>query len=37
MSRALIVFPDDSGERIRGSIASASKTIRVKVFIFSTR
>jgi len=35
MSRALIVLPDDSAAPILGAIAGASKTIRVKMFVFS--
>jgi phosphatidylserine/phosphatidylglycerophosphate/cardiolipin synthase-like enzyme len=35
MSRALIVLPDDSAEPILQAIASASQTIRVKMFVFS--
>ena len=35
MSRALIVLPDDSATPILGAIAGASKTIRVKMFVFS--
>ena len=35
MSRSLIVLPDDSAEPILAAIAGASKTIRIKMFVFS--
>jgi phosphatidylserine/phosphatidylglycerophosphate/cardiolipin synthase-like enzyme len=35
MSRSLIVLPDDSAEPILAAIAGASKTLRVKMFVFS--
>src|SRR5438445_7373701 len=35
MSRALIVLPDDSAEPIVAAIAAASKSIRIKMFVFS--
>src|SRR5215470_15238470 len=35
MSRSLIVLPDDSAEPILKAIAGATKTLRVKMFVFS--
>lgn len=35
MSRSLIILPDDSARPIVEAIAGASKTIRVKMFVFS--
>jgi cardiolipin synthase A/B len=35
MSRSLIVLPDDSVKPILAAIASASRTLRVKMFVFS--
>src|SRR5215467_12870311 len=35
MSRTLIVLPDDSAEPILKAIAGATKTLRVKMFVFS--
>lgn len=35
MSRALIVLPDDSAAPILAAIESASRTLRVKMFVFS--
>ena len=35
MSRSLIVLPDDSATPILAAIAGASKTIRIKMFVFS--
>ena len=35
MSRSLIVLPDDSAEPIVAAIAAASKSIRIKMFVFS--
>ena len=35
MSRSLIVLPDDSAEPIVHAIAGASKTLRIKMFVFS--
>ena len=35
MSRSIIVLPDDSGQPLLDAIASAKKSIRIKMFIFS--
>jgi len=35
MSRSLIVLPDDSARPIHAAIESASRTLRVKMFVFS--
>ena len=35
MSRSLIVLPDDSARPILNAIHGASKSIRVKMFVFS--
>jgi cardiolipin synthase len=35
MSRSLIVLPDDSGKPILDAIAHATKSIRIKMFVFS--
>jgi cardiolipin synthase len=35
MSRSLIVFPDDSAKPILEAIATAAKSIRIKMFLFS--
>jgi cardiolipin synthase len=35
MSRSLIVLPDDSAKPIRAAIERASRTLRVKMFVFS--
>jgi cardiolipin synthase A/B len=35
MSRSIIVLPDDSGEPILAAIAGATKSIRIKMFVFS--
>ena len=36
MSRSLIVLPDDSAKPIIAAIAGASKSIRIKMFVFSS-
>jgi cardiolipin synthase len=35
MSRSIIVLPDDSSQPILAAIASAAKSIRIKMFVFS--
>jgi hypothetical protein len=35
MSRSLIVLPDDTGKPILDAIATAKKSLRIKMFLFS--
>jgi cardiolipin synthase len=35
MARSLIVLPDDTAKPILAAIAGASRTLRVKMFVFS--
>src|SRR5690349_15086923 len=35
MSRVLIVFPDDTAAPIHAAIGGASRTLRLKMFVFS--
>ena len=35
MARSLIVLPDDSAKPILAAIEGASRTLRVKMFVFS--
>ena len=35
MSRSLIVLPDDSGKPILNAIGAATKSLRIKMFVFT--
>jgi len=35
MSRSVIVLPDDTGKSIIDAIAAATKSLRIKMFLFS--